>query len=1104
MQCPSCGTENSARVKFCAECGSPIGIPCPDCSFRNAREAAVCGGCGRSLEAEQAPAAERRQLTVFFVDIVGSTGLAESLDPEDLRDLYARYQALCAKAIQRFDGYVAQYLGDGVLAYFGYPSAHEDDAGRALRAGLEILAQAANLSAGGKRPSLRIGVHTGLVVIGDVGASGRREQLALGEAPNIAARLQAEALPDTIVISDATRGLLGGQFALEDLGSRTLKGLSRPMQIYRVLGESAASRFQAMKIAHGLTPFVGREGEVEAIRAAWREALDSHGRSLLLRGDAGMGKSRLLEVAGQVAASQLHEVFEAQCSPYRMNSPLYPIVEMIERRLGIEDQMPHSDQLDLLEQFTAGRGVEIEKATAALASLLSIPTLGRYSEMDLPPAKRLQVTIEVIADLLLHAVNGSPVLLLIEDLHWADPSTLNLLGEMVARLPNLPVLMISTTRPEFSPAWQNQPQASEVRVEALNPDDARALIAHVAGPKRLPQALVRELATRTSGIPLFIEAVTRTVMSSGLLNELEDRYELTGPLPSGLIPATVQDSLMARIDRLGADKPVAQLAATIGRESSFELLQAVLDRPASSLSAALHKMVELGLVSEAGTPPSSAYTFSHALIQDAAYESLLRKARQEFHGKIAEALLERFPEIAETKPELLARHHEGAGRIEEATAGWMKAGQQAKQRLALRECEAYLRKTIALLETLPEDDPARLQSEMEAQLALGHALTETLGWASYDLEAAFTRARALCEKLGNHIGLYQALNGLAATHFLRGELPQAVETAKPVVQMASALDNPVIQITAANLISYPSYYLADFDGARRYAEQALALYTLERERAIVMSFHLPAAFACALIRALCLWCLGYGDQAEKGEREALAMIEALNIRVATTFSLGYMLYAHYLRRDRDAIESIAGEAYTRAAEEGYPYWTSSARVFRGWAQAMKGEVEAGIADMQVALESYRLTGTGLNTSTFSMMMAEALLEAGRPDEALASLSKGLEHIAKYDEHLQEPELHRLEAEIHVLRGDKARAEASLRRAMEIAQKYKARMFEARAATRLARLLRDQGRVGEACALLQPLDAWFEEGGDKQDVLQMRSLLRSLKATENIPSGQTIA
>jgi class 3 adenylate cyclase len=1056
----------------------------------------VCGGCARVLNAEYTPTAERRQLTVFFSDIVGSTALAESLDPEDLRDLYARYRGLCAECIRRYDGYLAQYMGDGVLAYFGYPAAHEDDAGRAVRSAIEILGRAATIAVGKNRPPLRIGIHTGLVVVGNVHDSGHRDHLALGEAPNIAARLQVEALPNTIVISDSTRSLLAGQFQLQDLGSRTLKGLSRPLQMYRVLGKSQeASRFHAMKSAYGLTPFVGRQREVEAIRIAWTEAAEGRGRALLLSGEAGMGKSRLLEVTEQIAVRRLHEVFEAQCSPYQMNSPLYPIVEMIERRLGIEEDMRPAHKLDLLEQFTAGRGVLVEEATAVMAGLLSTPTLDRYPEIDLPPARRLQLTIRVLADLLLHSVNGSPVLLLIEDLHWADPSTLDLLGEMAMRVANLPALMVCTTRPGLSPAWSGPPQGAEIRVEALNPDDTRVLITRVAGPKSLPLALIQEVAARTGGIPLFMEAVTRTVMGSGLLHELDDRYELTGPLPSGLIPASVQDSLMARIDRLGADRPVAQAAATIGREASFELLQDVLRIPADSLTAALKRMVELELVSENGTPPAASYTFRHALIQDSAYESLLRKTRQEFHNRIAEALAQRFPEIAETKPELLARHHEGAGRIPEATAGWMKAGQQARQRLALRECDAYLRKAISLLERLPELDPDRLKSEMEAQLALGQALTETFGWASRELEATFSRARDLCSILGNKFGLLQALNGLSGMHLLRANLPQALETAKPVLEMGIASGDPLLRISAGNLISYPAYYLADFIGSCRYAEDALALYTLERERSIVVALHLPCSFACAHIRAMSLFCLGYCDQADRQWQEAWARIEELDISVATTFALGYMVHAHFLRRDRSAAEAVAEPAYARAAQDGYLFWAAQARVFRGWAEALGGDVEAGIEDMEAALESYYLTESRLDTTMFNLMMAEAQLKAGRPEEALSNISNGLKIAQECDEHAQESELYRLRGEIQLMRGETVMGEASLRRAIEIAQGQQAKMFELRAALALARSLRDIGRIEEVTLLLQPLDEWFQEGRNLPELRELSVILESVGIPE---------
>lgn len=1097
MQCPSCGTENSPRVKFCSECGAPVGVPCPHCSYRNARDAELCGGCARSLVAAQAPTAERRQLTVFFADIAGSTALAESLDPEDLRELYARYQSICAQVVQRYEGHLAQYLGDGVLAYFGYPAAHEDDAARAVQSGLEILSRLATVGAGEHRPLVRIGIHTGLVVVGDVGAGVRREQLALGEAPNIAARLQSEALPETIVISDATRKLLAGQFALDDLGSRTLKGLSRPLQIFRVLGKSkATSRFHAMTSAHGLTPFVGRERELDAIRAAWADAVEGRGRTLVLRGPAGIGKSRLLEAAAQTAQSRLHEVFEAQCSPYQMNSPLYPVMEMIERRVGIEQGMGAAGKLDLLEQFAAGRGVPLEEATTALAGLLSVPTLDRYPEIEMPPARRLQWMIGVVADLLLHSVGGSPVLILIEDVHWADPSTLDLLGEIVERQANLPAPMVCTTRPEFTAPWLSRPACREILVESLPAGDTRALVSRVVGPKPLPPALLEELVTRTAGIPLFVEAVTRTVIDAGILRELDDRYELTGPLPPGLIPATVQDSLMGRIDRLGTDRVVAQLAATVGRESSFELLQTVLGKSAESLVAALIRLVELEIVLENGIPPGSTYTFRHALIQDAAYGSLLRTTRQEFHSKIAEALIQRFPDLAETRPELLARHFEGAGRTAEAIAGWMKAGYHAQRRSALRECTAYLQKAISLLETLPADDPGRLKTEMEAQLALATALMSTIGWGSRETEAACIRARDLCEQLGNGPGLVGALWGLWTVYFLRGTLAPSLEAANRVLEAALASGDSGLQIAAREGVGYSTYFMGDFEMAREHAERAIELYDPERERALATAFQLPLSFGCGNCLMMSLWFMGYPEQAERVRQTAWAMIEALNIPACTAYGLGNVLMIHYARRDTATVRRVADDLHALSIDGGFLLWTAQAHIYRGWALAIDEDPEAGIAEMKAGLEDYRLTGSGLMTTQFSLMMAEAQLRARRPGEALASISRGLKYVDECNERAFEPELHRLRGEILIAQGAGSAAEASLNRAIEHAQAQKARMLELRAALTLTRLKRDQGRGAEAAVRLQTLNEWFREGRDTPELLEAGALLGSLRDSIN--------
>jgi class 3 adenylate cyclase len=1072
-----------------------MGTPCPDCGHRNAREAAVCGGCGKPLGSAVALAAERRQLTVYFSDIVESTTLSEKLDPEDLRELYARYQSICAEVLQKYEGHIAQYLGDGVLAYFGYPSAHEDDAARAVRSALEILARVSGAGPGAEHLRVRIGIHTGLVVVGDVGGGARREQLALGEAPNIAARLQSEALPGTIVISSDTRKLLAGQFELEDLGSRTLKGLSRPMQVFRVLGKSsAASRFRARTAAHGLTPFVGRERETEVIRAAWEEAILGRGSTVLLRGEAGIGKSRLLTAAAQAASSHLHEVFEAECSPYQMNSPLSPVVEMLTRRMGIEEKMTPAHKLDLIEQFAAGRGVPLEEAASVLAELLSVPAMGRYPEIEMPPAKRRQWTIGILAELLLHAVGGLPVLLMTEDLHWADPSTLDLLGEIVARQASLPVLIVGTSRPEISSQWLEQLKCREIRVEALPSADTRSLVARVVGGKPLPLTLIEELVNRTGGIPLFVEAVTRTVIEAGILRELEDRYELTGPLPAGLIPATVQDSLMGRIDRLGADRSVAQLAATIGRECSFELLQTVLGKSTEALANAVKHLVELELVSESGAPPEATYIFKHALIQDAAYESLLRKTRQEFHGKIAEALIHRFPQMAETKPELLARHFEGAGRTQEAIASWIKAGLQAQRRSALRESAAAMQKAIALLETLPADDRGRLQSELEAQLSLSASLMAILGWGAREVEAACLRAREICERLGNKERLSAALWGLWSVYVVRGTMRESLSAATPVLEMALAARDPKLEIAARQAVGYATYFLGRFEESREHGEKGLALYTLERDRELTAAYQLPLSWSCGHFKSTSLWFLGYPELAERARRHAWSLIEALNMPAATAYGLGCSMMLHYPRRDRAEIARISALLRTISNEEGYIFWQAVSHLYGGWAQAMGGEVQAGIDEMKAGLEAFHRTGSGLMEPQWGMMMCEAQILARRPGEALAALSVGMRHVDEFHEHVNEPELHRLKGEILLGQGAAAAGEASLRRAIEIARAQKAKMLEIRAAVPLVKALAQKGRGAEALDLLAPLYGWFQEGFDTPELRAAAEALKTLRDT----------
>jgi predicted ATPase len=678
---------------------------------------------------------------------------------------------------------------------------------------------------------------------------------------------------------------------------------------------------------------------------------------------------------------------------------------------------------------------------------------------------------------------------LIEDLHWADPSTVDLLREMVATQASQPVLLVCTTRPEFSAPGFASRNCQEIAVDALSADDVRALVASIAGPKRLPAAVREEVVARAGGIPLFVEAVTHTVLEAGILRELEDRYELTGPLPQGLIPSTLHDSLMARIDRLGPDRHVAQLAATIGRESGFDLLQAVLEQPSDALIRSLRHLVELELVIETGEPPASKYTFKHALIQDAAYESLLRKTRQQFHRRIVEVLLDRYPDA---KPDLLARHYEGAGQNSEAIACWMKAGHQAQQHLALRESGAHMQKAISLLRGLPEDDVNRLQAEMEAQLVLVRSMSVTMGWGAHELESAYRRSGELCRRLGNASGVIETAGRFSGMHLVRGDIRKAGEEANTMLDMALAAGEPVVAIASRHVAGYAAYFSGNFPLARVHGEGGFALYTPDRERAVASGFNsLPSSFACGNILALGLWFLGYPDQSERASEAAWRTNETLGIDACTAFALAATLMLDYTRRDLKAIEGHAERLAKLAQDGGYFYYSAIAGIYSGWVHAMNGDVEAGISEMNLGLEALRATSTGLMTPQYSLMIAEAERRSGRLEKALTAISAGLAHAAENGEHAHESELHRLRGEVLLDRGDSVGGEASLRRAIEIAEAQQAKMAELRAALSLAKLRQSQGRIGEAIALLQPLDEWFQEGRQRRELIETRALLDSL-------------
>jgi class 3 adenylate cyclase len=686
---------------------------------------------------------ERRQLTMFFCDLVGSTTLASGFDPEEWREIMGAYYETCAKVIARFDGHIAQYLGDGLLVYFGYPHAHEDDAQRAVRAGLGIIDAVGQLNAvlsqrHGVSLAVRLGCHTGLVVVGDeVGGTGH-DDMVLGDTPNIAARLEGVAAPNTLVIGALTRQLLGGLFAYESLGTPPLKGVTAPLQVYRVLYESTArTRLEALE-SSGLTSLVGRDTELQQLEETWGQVVDGHGQVVVVSGEAGIGKSRLVKALTEHASAQQAWFTHCQCSPYYQHTAFYPLIDLLERIvLRVERQDTAAQKLTKLEGFLVESGLPLEETVPLFSSLLSIPLGSDYGAPDMPAEQQKQQTMRALMTIPFRRAQKQPVMLIVEDLHWIDPTTLEYLNMLVEEIDTAPILAVFTCRPDFRAPWADNLNVTVVDVKRLPSDAAAELTHQVAQGKSLPAQVMAEVVSKTDGVPLFIEELTKMLLESALLEERQDHYALTGPLPPLAIPNTLQDSLMARLDRLSAIKGLAQLGAAIGREFTYALMRAVSPWDEDVLQGGLAQLVAAEFLQQKGTPPEATYRFKHALIQDAAYQSLLKSTRQQHHQRIANTLESGFRKIVETQPELLAHHYTEAGLIEQAIPYWHAAGQRALQRSANLEATNHASRGLELLGRLP-DSPQRAKQEMSLQLVLGPSLSYVHGPQS--VEHVYARA----------------------------------------------------------------------------------------------------------------------------------------------------------------------------------------------------------------------------------------------------------------------------------------------------------------------------------------------------------------------------
>ena len=1044
--------------------------------------------------------AERRQLTVMFCDLVGSTALSARLDPEDLREVIGAYHRCCADLITKAGGFVAKYMGDGVLAYFGYPLAHEHEAEHAVRAGLALVKAAPKLTtAAGVPLQVRVGIATGLVVVGDlIGTGAAQEQAVVGETPNLAARLQALAEPGAVVIADGTRRLLGNLFELKDLGASDLKGIAGPARTWAALrARAVSSRFDALHPT-GLTALVGREEDSELLLRRWSRATTGEGQVVLLSGEAGIGKSRLTAALLERLAGEPHTRLRYFCSPQRADSAFHPIIGRMERAAGLAyDDQPQA-KLDKLDALLAQASTSPEDA-ALFAEMLSLPNDGRYPALELAAEQRRQRVLEALMAQLAGLARRQPVLMIFEDLHWIDPTSLEVLGRTVDRIKTLPALLIVTFRPEFNAPWVGQPHVTSLTLNRLGEREAAAIIAGLVGNQALPADVMAEIVERTDGIPLFVEEMTKAVLEAE--SEGAARHTVAAvPSPALAVPASLHASLMARLDRLGRAKEVAQIGSAIGREFSHALLASVARKPEAELGSALDRLVQAGLLSRQGVPPQASYLFKHALVQDAAYGTLLREPRRALHARIAETLESRFSEIAESDPEILAHHCTEAGLIEKAAGLWGKAGQRSLVRSALVEALAQLTRALDQIATLPAT-PALRREQIKLQVALITPLMHVKGYAAAETGAAIERARLLIEQaeaLGeppeDPLLLFSVLHAVYIANIVAFNGDACRDLAAQFLALAEKQRATAPLMVGHRMMGTSLLFTGEIAEGRGHFDQAIALYDPAEHRPLATRFGQDEAVIILVHRSLvALWPLGYPEAALRDADDALR--NAREIGQAATLMLALCITAlpYTLCGNRAAAAAQAQELVALAEEKGSLFWKAYGMVSQGCVLALTGRASDATEMLISGMAAIRTTGATVWMPFLLPHLARAHAELGQFEAASRCIGEAMTAAETTKETWCEAEIHRTAGEIALMspEPDAAKAQADFERAIAIARAQQAKSWELRAATSMARLWRDKGKRQQARDLLAPVYGWFTEGFDTLDLKQAKALLNEL-------------
>ena len=1158
MNCVKCQAVLADGARFCSDCGAPQRLACPACDTAVPLTARFCHACGvpvapgvaptrppplgmgthpsalpsmsplpttaampltaptpLSAPAPLGPAStgwgrpvdfeevgERRHMSVMFCDLVGSVEMARRLDPEDLRELVRGYRETCAAVIERHGGTMAQFHGDGIVVYFGYPVAHEGDVRRAVQAGLDIVRAIAGLAPlararHGVDLQVRIAVNTGLTLVGDPDASAGIGRLALGDTPNVAARLQQIAAPDTVVVSEVTQRLVAGFFQMTSLGRQVLKGIAEPIEAYRVEAASGArDRLEAAAQQHR-APYVGRASAISALARSWVAAQESPGHAVLLTGDPGVGKSRLLSEFRASIGGDDCDIVECYCSPDYMHTALYPLVAAMRERLGIEQAGSPAQALALLREQLMRHGCEIDTALPLLARLFGLPPEPDDESLGLHPMTQKQKTLVALVTLLTSSAarrSLRPTLMVVEDLHWVDSTTLELLGNLLRELPSCRLLLLMTSRPGFSPPWLYGEHLTLIPVNVLSASDTEELIHRVVGHKRLPPKVLSLLVDKTDGNPLYVEEMTRMFLDSGALRESAGGYEIDGPLPESMVPASLQDLLMARLDRIRPEaRRVLQLGACIGREWTFELLLAVLPDEERLLTTGVEQLIGDGIV----FATDGGFTIKHALIQDAAYDSLLRRTRQAYHERIALALQSGVGGAA--FPERIAQHWTKAGQHAQALPHWLQAGQRSLASSATTEAESHLRHGLDAIALLPAS-AERDRLELALLSTLGVALTIQQGWAAPAVATVYQRAQTLSEQVGPNPQLFWVVWGLWAFYLVKGEQHRAIEFAERMAGIASDMGSASLRLEADFALGLSHYYMGRLESAQTLLAASIAQYAPERHRAQAHLTGQDVGVTARAVAAMVLFLRGETRAGLAHARQAVTLAAELKHPFSHAYALGCATWLDAYRREPEAMADHATATIELSSAQSLGFWTVWGSIFAGRALVDEGQSSAGAHHIEEALATYRSIGSGMVVPYFLVLLAEVEAGQGAADRALARLDEARQIIDAGGESFMSAEIERLEAQIRLdrLRGGEPADAAALddierryRRALALAQRQGNRVFALRSACGLAPLLAARGDLHAAQALIADVLAAMPDPSATPDIEQARSLQQAL-------------